>query len=79
MGSQISPNDGSSWKINFIDSTNHVGFSTSIALDSNNQPHISYYCNTNLSLKYAHYYDSAWSVETVDSISDVGMYSSLSI
>jgi len=56
------------WQIETVDSSGNVGEYTSIALDSNNNPHISYYDNTNSNLKYA-YFDGGWHRETVDSSS----------
>ena len=56
----------------------NVGMYTSIVLDSNNNPHISYYDNTNGDLKYA-YYDGQWHSETIDSSGDVGLSNSLAL
>ncbi|MBN2019460.1 MAG: hypothetical protein JW749_04475 [Sedimentisphaerales bacterium] len=53
------------WYIYTIDSIGDVGFYTSIALDSNDKPHISYFDSTNVDVKYAHY-DGSWHTEIVD-------------
>ena len=53
------------WHIETVDSYGKVGEDPSIALDSNDHPHISYYGNGNL--KYAYYDGSSWHIETVDS------------
>ncbi len=45
--------NGSSWDIETVDSTGHVGRHTSLALDSSGYFHISYYDATNKDLKYA--------------------------
>jgi hypothetical protein len=52
---------------------------TSIALDGNGYPHISYYDVQNDDLKYAYKTPGGWVVETVDSAGVVGEYSSLAL
>ena len=66
------------WSTETVDSTGNVGRHTSIAIDSSNNPHISYYDETNDDLKYA-YYDGSWHTETVDSTGDVGEYTSIAL
>ena len=56
-----------------------VGSFCSLALDSNGNPHISYYDLSNSDLKYAKWTGSIWSIMTVDEIEDVGPYSSLAL
>ena len=51
------------------------GIHSSLALDSEGEPHISYYGDN--SLLYASKHDSTWSYETVDT--DVGFYSALAL
>jgi hypothetical protein len=60
------------WSIETVDSTGDVGELTSMALDSNGYPHISYSDITNRYLKYAKWTGSAWSNEAVDSGGNVG-------
>jgi hypothetical protein len=72
-------NNGSSWSVQRIDSIGSVGFNPSIAVDSSNNPHISYYAFGATSLKYARWTGSQWIVQTVDSAGDVGLYSSIKI
>ena len=63
-----------------MDSDGDVGSYTSLALDKDNNPHISYYDATNGYLKYAHYNGSVWQIKLVDSTEDnVGGYTSLAL
>ena len=62
-----------------IDSDENVGRYTSLAVDSNNRLHISYYDYTNHDLKYATNASGSWTVETVDTVGDVGMYTSIAV
>lgn len=69
-----------------VDTSADVGLYTSIAIDADNHPHISYYDNTTDDLKYVHWNGSAWvglasatGPDTVDSGGDVGQYSSLAL
>jgi hypothetical protein len=55
------------------------GFYTSIAIDSNNLPHISYNDQTNGDLKYAKKVGGSWVKEVVDSTGNVGSWSSIAI
>jgi len=57
---------GSSWSTQTVDSGGLVGAYSSIALDSNDNPHISYIDSTNGTLKYAKWTGSSWSTQTVD-------------
>jgi methionine-rich copper-binding protein CopC len=61
------------------DGTGSVGQYTSIALDSSNYPHISYYDITNTDLKYAYKDAGGWHTETADSAGSVGTYTSLAL
>jgi hypothetical protein len=67
------------WSIETVDSIGWVNVVTSIALDSGNNPHISYHDSTNGDLKYARWTGSAWSIETVDSIGWVGERPSIAL
>lgn len=53
--------------------------SISIAIDSNNKPHISYYHITDTNLKYATKPDASWIIETVDNGRLVGEYCSMAL
>ncbi|MEW6447411.1 MAG: Ig-like domain-containing protein [Bacillota bacterium] len=68
------------WRIGTVDDgglLGDVGQYTSIAVDSSNYAHISYYDVTNADLKYAYQDVGGWYVETVDSTGNVGQYTSL--
>jgi hypothetical protein len=54
-----------------------VGEYNSLALDSNDNPHISYYGNDNL--KYAIWNGSGWVSQTVDAPGTVGQFNSLAL
>ena len=70
---------GSSWSIETVESTNNIGKFTSIALDSNGKPHITYRDVTNMNLRYAHKMGSSWVTTTIDSTSFSGTGTSLAI
>jgi hypothetical protein len=70
---------GDSWHIESVDTAGDVGYDTSIALDSSDYPHISYFDNTNRDLKYAYSTGSAWSIISVDTTGDVGYFTSIAL
>jgi hypothetical protein len=68
---------GTVWAIEVVDSSGDMGYYCSLALDSSNNPHISYHDYDNRDLKYASWTGASWNIETVDSSGDVGRYPSL--
>ena len=57
---------GSDWVVETIDSTGAVGNYSSLALDSNQYPHIAYHDDTNDNLKYAHFNGTAWENQVIE-------------
>ena len=68
------------WVIETVDNAGDVGQHTSIAVDGNQRPHISYnrWKATDTDLKYAAW-NGSWKIETVDNGSEAGQYSSLAL
>jgi hypothetical protein len=71
--------EGDSWYMEYVDASSYLGESTSIALDSNDFPHISYYDRTTTALKYAEWTGSWWDLKTLDSDSSVGKFTSIAL
>jgi len=67
------------WKIEVVDNAGYVGVNNSLALDSHDNPHISYYDHLEGNLKYARWTDSGWEIEVVDNSGNVGEHTSLAI
>ena len=73
------------WSKVWVDTASNVGSWNSIAIDSNDVVHISYHDTTNHDLKYATCSSSClvhqnyWDKVYVDSVGDVGEYSSIAI
>ena len=68
-----------STSIQTIDRIGYVGEDTSIAVDSNDRIHISYYDATNTALKYATDASGSWINSTIDSTNDVGGCTSIAV
>ncbi|MFH0975867.1 MAG: hypothetical protein V1874_08810 [Spirochaetota bacterium] len=75
--------NGKSWLKETVDPNRTVGEYSSIALDSNDNPHISYYYHNNNysngNLKYARWTGSTWSISTIDTGVNLGLYTSIAI
>jgi hypothetical protein len=71
----------SSWSTPLtLDSAGVVGAQSSLAIDSNENLHVTYFDWTNLNLEYMTFNGSSWSTPvTLDSTDDVGFQSSLAI
>ncbi len=74
--------DGSSWTIETVDGNigdvpSYVWGSASIALDSNDVPHISYLDFTNTDLKYANRLSGNWATQIVDDTAYIGQQTSI--
>jgi hypothetical protein len=60
------------WSVEVVDATPGVGRFTSIALDSQEYPHISYFDDVGQDLKYARWDGALWNIEVVDTANLVG-------
>ena len=69
----------SSWTKSSIDTSGDIGVMSSIAIDTNDKVHISYYNDSNDDLKYATNAGGSWVNITVDSVGSVGYYNSIAI
>ncbi len=67
------------WHIETVGFYFDVGLYNSLALDSSDNPHISYYDAINRALRYVRWNCLRWVYDTVDSYGDVGWHSSLAL
>jgi uncharacterized repeat protein (TIGR01451 family) len=67
------------WQTETVDSAGAVGLFTSLALDVEDRPHISYQAYGVADLKYAHHDGSAWVSETVEDTGAMGAFTSLAL
>jgi hypothetical protein len=73
---QASP---TTWAIQAVDTVGSVGEWSSLALDSNNYPHISYLDFAWHRLKYAKWTGTDWYTDTIDAYATIDGYSSLAL
>jgi hypothetical protein len=73
------PTDARSWRIETVDTLDDVGLYSSITLDDNSNPHISYSESSYWDLKYAKRNGGSWINETVDSAGPVGGANSIAL
>ena len=70
---------GITWVIEPVDPSGWVGWHISMALDSANTSHISYYDDQAGILKYAHRIDSGWEIQIVDASAWLGEFNSIAV
>jgi len=72
--------DGNSWQVEAIGSASIMyANGTSLAIDKQGAPHITYYNDIAQKLKYAEKVTGSWLITTVDSLGDAGRFSSLQL
>ncbi len=72
--------DGMEWKVEVVDnSPHHMGFWISMALDSSDRPHFSYFDEFDDDLMYAEWNGFDWEIEIVDIDGMTGYFTSLAI
>jgi hypothetical protein len=80
---QYAYQDASGWHIEVVEnpegSGRYPGQYTSLAMDGDGYPHISYFHNSDMELKYAYMDASGWHIGTVDSAGSVGKHTSLEL
>lgn len=63
---------GQAWYIENVDTTGNVGIFSSLAIDSENKPHIAYMDGDSAVLKYATWNGATWDIEIADDNSGLG-------
>ncbi len=74
-----SPQALQQWRIETATKDENQVYHYSMALDTDNHPHISYYINDKYDLKYVYWDGTSWLTETVDSAGDVGYSNSIAL
>jgi PKD repeat protein len=73
------PQISGDWRIETVDCDGIVGWGPSIAIDSNDNPHIGYRDRTNEKLKYAKWTGSSWTFENVATVTGPGADNNLAL
>ncbi|MDK2824940.1 MAG: hypothetical protein PWQ63_253 [Methanolobus sp.] len=81
----VSPVSAMNWQTETVDDASsycpypgpNTGKYTSLAFDLSDNPAISYLYYNSHELKFTHYNNSSWEIETVDDVGQVGLYTSL--
>lgn len=68
-----------SWHIRTVDEDGRVGKDCSLTLDSDDNPHISYFDDDNNCVKYAYWTGSTWNISEVDDTIHVGYATSIDV
>lgn len=81
QGLEYAKYDGTTWTSEYIGSGPELWIynGTSLAVDSQDNPHITYYFDAGQALMHAVKSAGVWTFEVVDGVGDVGRYSSLAI
>ncbi|MCK5039537.1 MAG: right-handed parallel beta-helix repeat-containing protein [Candidatus Aenigmarchaeota archaeon] len=65
--------------IEVVESTNSLGYYSSIAIDSNDKVHISHHDYSNGNLRYCNNTNGGWSCNDIETVGNVGLYTSIAI
>jgi hypothetical protein len=68
---------GPSWEL--VDTAGDVGKYADVTVDKDGNPYISYYDDTNGTLKFASKESGSWERNTLDSNSDTGLFTSIKV
>jgi hypothetical protein len=67
------------WNLEIVDTEDVTGWFPSLALDSGELPHLSYWQRMSKDLRYAKWNGTGWEITTIDSIGSVGLWTSLAL
>ncbi|MCK5290429.1 MAG: fibronectin type III domain-containing protein [Thermoplasmata archaeon] len=71
--------EAQNWNLEIVDPERVTGWFPSLALDSSELPHISYYQRASKDLRYTKWNGTGWEITTIDSIGYVGLWTSLAL